>query len=108
MKFRPKPAAEDAVRIAMSAGNLPLTTAPVPPAAAAVPESGPIIGRTPRAAPVVQINFKATEEFAILLAELSEPDGGIRRYLARVLHEAGHPVPAADLNPPTGRRRRRA
>jgi hypothetical protein len=53
----------------------------------------------------VQVNFKASKEFGDLLADLSKPEGGLRRYLARLVAKDGHPVPAADINPPTGRRR---
>jgi len=33
------------------------------------------------------------------LAHAAEPEGGLRRLIARVFHEAGCPVPDADLKP---------
>lgn len=95
-KFNPRPVAADAARIAQGVASLPLTTPP-----RELPE--PPASR--RAPPVVQINFKATEEFADLLAELAVPHGGLRRYLAHLVSSAGHAVPAADINPPTTKRR---
>jgi hypothetical protein len=39
-----------------------------------------------------------------MLAQAAEPEGGLRRLIARVFSEAGYPVPEADLK---GTRKRR-
>ena len=98
MTFRPWPAAADAARIAQGVAALPLTTAPAPAPAVPPPASR-------RAPPVVQINFKATEEFANLLATEAAKQGGLRRFLATLMSQAGYAVPDADINPPVSRRR---
>ncbi len=98
MTFRPRPAAADAARIAQGVAALPLTTAPAPAPAVPPPASR-------RAPPVVQINFKATEEFANLLATEAAKQGGLRRFLAGLMAQAGYAVPDADINPPVSRRR---
>jgi hypothetical protein len=56
---------------------------------------------------VVQVNFKASEEFADLIAREAEKAGSTRRLIARLMRDAGHPVPDADVNPPDNRRRAR-
>jgi hypothetical protein len=63
-------------------------------------------GRGPQKAPkTVQCNFNCTEDMARLIAELAAEAGSTRRMFARLLRDAGHSVPAADLNPPDNRRR---
>ena len=59
-----------------------------------------------RPPPVVQVNFKATEAFAELLGREAEKAGSTRRFLARLMRDAGFDVPEADVNPPDTRRRR--
>ncbi len=52
-----------------------------------------------------QINFWASREMAELVARLAVEHGSVRRLFARLLRDAGHAVPEADLAPPPGRRR---
>jgi len=54
----------------------------------------------------VQINFKASEAFADLIAREAEKAGSTRRLFARLMRDVGHEVPEADVNPPDNRRRR--
>ena len=63
----------------------------------------PVSQRPP---PVVQINFKASEAFADLIAREAEKAGSTRRLFARLMRDAGYEVPEADVNPPDNRRRR--
>jgi hypothetical protein len=62
-------------------------------------------GVRPRAPKTVQVNFSCTEEMARLIARLAAEAGSTRRMFARLLRDAGHVVPGADLNPPDNRRR---
>ncbi len=55
---------------------------------------------------VVQVNFKASEEFADLIAREAEKAGSTRRLFARLMRDAGFNVPEADVSPPDNRRRR--
>ena len=52
-----------------------------------------------------QINFRGSPELARILSRLAAEQGSIRLVVARLLLEAGHQVPPADLMPPPGRRR---
>src|ERR1700712_1629562 len=52
-----------------------------------------------------QINFRGSPELARILARLAAEQGSIRLVVARLLRDAGCPVPEADLAPPPGRRR---
>jgi hypothetical protein len=52
-----------------------------------------------------QINFRGSPEMARILAKLAAEQGSIRLVIARLLLDAGHAVPDADLMPPPGRRR---
>jgi hypothetical protein len=89
----PRPSsAEIAATIGPLASGL-LPTAPQPPAASAS-----------KAAPPLMMSFKASRPFARMLAQAAEPEGGLRRLIARVFSEAGYPVPEADLK---GTRKRR-
>lgn len=60
----------------------------------------------PRPLPVVQVNFKASEPFAALIAQEAEKAGSTRRLFARLMRDAGFSVPEGDVNPPDNRRRR--
>jgi hypothetical protein len=62
-------------------------------------------GPRPRAPKTVQVNFNCTEDLARLIAKLAAEAGSTRRIFARLLRDAGHAVPDADLNPPDNRRR---
>ncbi len=59
-----------------------------------------------RPPPVVQINFKASETFAELIAIEAEKAGSTRRLFARLMRDAGYEVPEADVSPLDNRRRR--
>jgi hypothetical protein len=64
------------------------------------------MGQVRRRAPrTVQVNFNASEALARLIAEEAAKVGGTRRLVARLLQQAGHDVPEADLNPPDNRRK---
>ncbi len=79
------------------------------PATATLPAAVPVQPaptEKPRPLPVVQINFKASEPMAELLAREGEKAGSTRRFLARLLREAGYEVPDGDVNPPDNRRGR--
>ena len=68
-----------------------------------VPDEGR--GRTrPKAVPTMQINFRVSAEFARLIATEAEKAGGMRRWFAGLVQQAGHEVPEIDINPPTSRR----
>jgi hypothetical protein len=58
----------------------------------------------PKAEPSLMMSFKASKSFARTLAKAAEPEGGLRRLIARVFAEAGYPVPEVDLK---GTKRRR-
>ena len=75
----------------------PATTA-LPPAMPPAP-----VHRPP---PTVQINFKASEAFADLVAREAEKEGSTRRFFARLMRQVGYDVPEADVNPVDTRRRR--
>jgi hypothetical protein len=102
--FKPKriSGAELAAQLAPATASLPPVVAPAPIIA---PQSVPAPRERPAA--VVQVNFKASEEFADLIAEAAEKAGSTRRLFARLMRDAGYPVPEADVNPPDNRRRAR-
>jgi hypothetical protein len=88
-----------AAQLSGATANLPaqVPTPPAPPQPTYMRERPP---------PVVQVNFKATEALADLIAREGERAGSTRRFFARLLREAGFEVPEADVNPPDNRRRR--
>ena len=59
----------------------------------------------PQTTATEQINFRGSPELARILARLAAEQGSIRLVIARLLLNAGHSVPEADLMPPPGRRR---
>jgi hypothetical protein len=99
--FKPKrvSGSELAAQLSGATANLP---AQVP----ATPPPQPIIPMRERPPPVVQVNFKASEVFADLIAREGEKAGSTRRFLARLMRNAGYDVPEADVSPPDNRRRR--
>ena len=104
--FRPK-----RVTGAELTAQLAGATAHLPPATGAVASSPSPVVLSPPPAPArpprkVQINFQASEAFAELLAREAEKAGSTRRFLARLMRQAGYEVPEADINPPDTRRRR--
>jgi hypothetical protein len=62
------------------------------------------VGPKAKSVRTLQINFRASEDFARLIALESEKMGGMRRWFAHIAKQAGYEVPAMDLNPPTSRR----
>jgi hypothetical protein len=54
------------------------------------------------------MNFNITEELADIITEEARKAGSTRRWLARLMKDAGYSVPDADLTPYMNVRRRRA
>jgi hypothetical protein len=112
--FKPKPPPEEltaafkshlrSVPTAVVEDDLPIA-APQP---APMPTNGEGEGRRRKAPPVVQMNFNITEELADIITEEARKAGSTRRWLARLMKDAGYPVPEADLTPFMNVRRRRA
>jgi hypothetical protein len=96
--FKPKrvSGSELAAQLSGATANLP----------AQVPKPPQLVYARERPPPVVQVNFKATEAFADLIAREGEKAGSTRRFFARLMRQAGYDVPEADVNPPDNRRRR--
>ena len=101
MAFRPKPPPEE-LTAAFKVGlrGVPTAVADEPPAADE-PE------RKRKAPPVVQLNLNVSEALADIITEEARKAGSTRRWLARLMKEAGYPVPDADLTPYMNVRRRR-
>ena len=102
MSFKPKrvTGAELTAQLSGATAHLPAAAPALPPVAAA---PAPVPAKAPKK---VQINFQASEAFAELLAREAEKAGSTRRFLARLMRDAGYDVPEADVNPPDTRRRR--
>lgn len=77
-------------------------TAKAPPAPAPVPSPPAKLDKK------VQVNFSCTEDLMFTINEAAIKEGGIRPFIARILKEAGYPVPNADLEGRTISRRMRA
>ena len=101
--FKPKrvSGADLAAQLSSATASLPAAVPMPSPALAPSQDNG-----RQRPPPVVQVNFKASEAFADLIAREGEKAGSTRRFLARLMREAGFDVPEADVNPPDNRRRR--
>jgi hypothetical protein len=97
--------AELAAQISPATAHLPAATPAGAVAVTQEPASKPAEAPRVRAAKTVQVNFKASEAFADLLAQEAVKAGSTRRFLARLMRDAGYAVPEADLNPPETRRR---
>lgn len=82
----------------------PAPPAPVAAQPAPMPAPSPAPLAKPAAEPVLMMSFKASRPFAKLLAEAAEGEGGLRRLVARVFHEAGYAVPPSELQPQRRRR----
>ena len=102
MSFKPKrvSGADLAAQLSGATANLPAAV-PVASVVSIVPEA-----TKQRPPPVIQINFKASEAFADLIAREAEKAGSTRRLFARLMRDAGYDVPEADVSPPDNRRRR--
>jgi hypothetical protein len=108
MAFKPKRIEEPNDPVRPSSAELAATIGPL---ASNLIQTGPtqplpetqFIPKT-KAEPLLMMSFKASKPFAKLLAEAAEPEGGLRRLIARVFSEAGYAVPQVDLK---GTRQRR-
>ena len=96
--FKPKrvSGADLAAQLSDATANLP----------SAVPSSTIKSAERQRPPPVMQVNFKASEAFADLIAREAEKAGSTRRLFARLMRGAGFDVPEADVSPPDNRRKR--
>ena len=96
--FKPKrvSGADLAAQLSDATANLP----------AVVPSPAVKSTERQRPPPVIQVNFKASEAFADLIAREAEKAGSTRRLFARLMRDAGFDVPEADVNPPDNRRKR--
>ena len=110
MSFRPKRIEEpvsdqprpSSAEITATIGPLATKLIPTSPQLAYVPPPVPALAT--KAEPSLMMSFKASKSFARTLAHAAEPEGGLRRLIARVFFEAGYSVPDADLK---GTRKRR-
>ena len=82
------------------AAGLPTATGEAPAPLGRAGEGG-----RAKAPKTVQVNFSCTEDMARMIAELAAEAGSTRRFIARLLRNAGHTVPQADLQPIDNRRR---
>jgi hypothetical protein len=94
--FKRKPLTDDITEaLRAHTAHIPPTTGQVRPI-----EQGR--GRPPK---TVQINFNASETMARIVAQEAAKAGSTRRLFARLLRDAGHDIPDADVNPMTNKRR---
>jgi hypothetical protein len=105
-KFTPKkieepeePARPSSAELRATIGPLADRLIPTAPIQAAAPLP------QPKPEPSMMMSFKASKSFARMLAREAEAEGGIRRFVARLCKEAGYPVPDADLNGGSKKRR---
>jgi hypothetical protein len=95
--FKRKPL-EDDITEALRAhtAHIPTTTGHMPDVV------GQGRGKAPK---TVQINFNASEAMARIVAQEAAKLGSTRRLFAKLLRDAGHDIPEADLNPMMNKRR---
>src|SRR3954465_14233814 len=94
--FKPKPMTDDITEaLRTHTAHIPATTGQVRPI-----EQGR--GRAPK---TVQINFNASEAMAKVVAQEAAKLGSTRRLFAKLLRDAGHDIPEADVNPAMNKRR---
>jgi hypothetical protein len=84
------------------AASLPSVTPALPQPASRRGEGAPPRPRPPK---TVQINWNASEQLARTIAIEAAKVGSTRRFIAKLMKEAGYDVPDADLNPADNRRR---
>ena len=106
MNFKPKRIEDPTEPVRPSSAEItatigPLTNELIPTHPARPPLANQPV---PKVEPPLMMSFKASKGFARTLAKAAEPEGGLRRLIARVFAEAGYPVPEADLK---GTKRRR-
>jgi hypothetical protein len=102
MTFRPKPPPEELTAAFKTALRDVPQAVPEPPPAYTPPlqQHGVGEGGRPRKAPpTVQINLVVTGALADIISDEAKKAGSTRRWLARLMKEAGYDVPEADLNP---------
>lgn len=104
--FRPKPPPEE-LTAAFKAQIRDVPTAVVSQPTVYEPPARAGEGRRRKAPPVVQLNLNVTEELADIITEEARKAGSTRRWLARIMKDAGYPVPEADLTPYMNVRRRK-
>lgn len=106
--FKPKRVTGADLVAQLSTATADLPPALPPPSAPSVVVAPPVAPPPApvRPPPTVQINFKASEAFAELVAREAEKEGSTRRFFARLMKQAGYDVPDADVNPVDTRRRR--
>jgi hypothetical protein len=115
MAFKPKPPPEEltaAFKSHMRGIPTAVVEEPLPSTGSGFVPGQQINGegegrRRRKAPPVVQLNLNITEELADIISEEARKAGSTRRWLARMMKEAGYDVPEADLNPYMNVRRRR-
>lgn len=96
--FKRKPLEEDDITEKLRAHTAHIPTAvPSPPATAGQ-------GRE-RAPKTVQVNFNASEAMARIIAQEAAKVGSTRKLFAKLLKDAGHQIPEADINPLMNKRR---
>jgi hypothetical protein len=94
--FKRKPLTDDITEaLRAHTAHIPATTGQVQPI-------GQGRGRAPK---TVQINFNASEAMARVVAQEAAKLGSTRRLFAKLLRDAGHDIPEADLNPMVNKRR---
>ena len=106
MAFKPKPPPEELTE-AFKSHLREVPSAVVPAAPEIEREERVGEGRRRKAPPVVQLNLNVTEELADIISEEAQKAGSTRRFIARLMKEAGYPVPQADLTPYMNVRRRK-
>jgi hypothetical protein len=84
------------------AASLPAVTPQSPRPVSREGEGGP---PRPRAPKTVQINWNASEQLARIISIEAAKVGSTRRFIARLMKNAGYDVPEADLSPADNRRR---
>lgn len=99
--FKKKPLPED-LTAALRAGvqGVPSAVASDAPEPVRVGQGG-----RQKAPKTVQVNFSCTEDMARLIAQEAAKAGSTRRFIARLMKDAGFAVPEADMNPTDNRRR---
>jgi hypothetical protein len=101
--FRRKPMPDELTEALRGhVANLPSVTPSVPQPAS---REGEGVSPRLRAPKTVQINWNASEQLARLIAQEAAKVGSTRRFIARLMKQAGYDVPEADLNPADNRRR---
>lgn len=106
MTFKPKPPPEELTAAFKShMRSVPTAVAQDEPEIRSSAGDGE--GRRRKAPPVVQLNLNITEELADIITEEAQKAGSTRRWLARLMKNAGYPVPDADLTPYMNVRRKR-